>query len=380
MNHHHFAKSSHSCLLASLLLATVALDGVATGQAQTKVIPLSRTSTEGSSASAFPFAYTTGRTQQIWRGSALTQAVGILNGISYRRDGTGAARAKVDYPSLTVSIGLTTVAPQAMSATFSSNITSPLTAVINKAKYNLPANPAVTTPPAPFNIDVNWSTAFVFDARKGNVIVEWNMPGSPAKNSYFVDSESFKASGSSGSAVPFGTFGKFASAEQVKFTAVPGTLKPGGTLDVNGTYFSKPYTAKLIFGLSKKTYNSINLPYDLTAIGAPGNSLYTSMDILLPLAMNPVRPVWHARFTAPIPNDPKLSGFTFYTQSYYADAAANAAGLVASNAIELKMASASSQPETNMVGFYDATKATGWFAFSATQQGGPVVRFKGVLP
>ena len=122
------------------------------------------------------------------------------------------------------------------------------------------------------------------------------------------------------------------------------------------------------------------MPYDLTAIGAPRNSLYTSMDILLPLAMNPVRPVWHARFTAPIPNDPKLSGFTFYTQSYYADAAANAAGLVASNAIELKMASASSQPETNMVGFYDATKATGWFAFGATQQGGPVVRFKGVLP
>jgi len=150
-------------------VATLALSAVAPGQANTKVIPLSRTNTEGSSGSAFPFAYTVGRTQQIWRGSALTQAVAILNGISYRRDGGGGAYAKVDYPSLTVSIGLTTVTPQTMSTTFSNNITAPLTAVINKAKYSIPAIPVPTTPPAPFDIHVNWNTGFVFGLDPGCV-------------------------------------------------------------------------------------------------------------------------------------------------------------------------------------------------------------------
>jgi len=90
--------------------------------------------------------------------------------------------------------------------------------------------------------------------------------------------------------------------------------------------------------------------------------------------------VWHARFTAPIPNDPKLSGLTFYAQSYYADAKANAAGLVASNGIELKMPSASNQPLTNMVGHWNATQAAGNFGFGTGTYGGPVVRFTGVLP
>jgi hypothetical protein len=46
----------------------------------------------------------------------------------------------------------------------------------------------------------------------------------------------------------------------------------------------------------------------------------------------------------------------------------------------LKVAAASNQPETNLVGFHDATQATGWLSFGANVQGGPVVRFKGVLP
>ncbi len=368
------------CITTFLLMAPLVLEGVALGQTTTKVIPLSRTGTEGSSGSAFPFAYSTGRTQQIWRGTALTQTIGILNGISYRRDGTGQAFNKVDYSSLTISIGLTSVTPQGMSATFSNNITSTLTTIIN-GKYSLPANPVPTTPPAPFNVDVNWSTNFVFDARKGNVLLEWNIPGTPSKqNPYFMDAESFSASSSSGSAVPFGTFGQFSAQEQVTFSAVPDTLKPGGTLDVNGASFSTAYTARLIFGTSKSSYGGLTLPYDLKAIGAPGNTLYTSMDILLPFPMNAVGTMWNARLVAPIPNDSKLAGVTFYTQSYYADAKANAAGLVTSNAIELKTPAANPQPETNMVGYYDATQATGWFAFGSTQPGGPVVRFKGVLP
>jgi hypothetical protein len=362
------------------LLAVVALSGVATGQATTKVIPVSATTTEGSSSSAFPFAYTTGRTQQIWRGTALTQAVGLLTGVSYRRDGSGAAFPKVDYTSLNVSIGQTTVTPQAMSTTFSNNRTSPLTAILRSAKYSLPAIPAPTTPPASFNIHLNWTTSFVFDARKGNVILEWNMPGSPAKNSYFVDAESFKPGNATGTVVPFGTFGKFSAQENATFSAVATTLKPGGTLDVNGNSFSKSYTARLIFGLSNKTYNSIPLPYDLTAIGAPGNSLYTSMDLLLPFPMSAQGSQWNARFTAPIPNDKMLSGLTFYAQSYYGDANANAAGLVASNALALTTPAANPQPETNQVGYYDSTQPTGWLAFGANAQGGPVVRFTGVLP
>lgn len=374
--------NNNSLLLSSLLsslLAMVALDG-ASGQSTTKVVPLSRTSTEGSSASAFPFAYTVGRTQQIWRGTALTSAVGILTGVSYRRDGAGGAFSKVDYPSLTVSIGPTTVTPESMSVTFSNNITSPLTAVINKAKYSLPAIPAPTTPPATFDISVNWSTSFVFDARKGNVILEWNIPGSTAKNSYFLDAESFAGGGSGGAAIPFGTFGKFATSESVTFSVVPGGLRPGGTLDVSTTTMSKPYTSKLIFGISKKVFGSVNLPYDLGAIGAPGNNLYVSMDFVVPFPLISVRPVWYARFTTPIPNSSQVAGLTVFTQSYFADAQANAAGLVASNALELKTAPPGNQPPTNLVGFHDATKTTGWFWSGSTQQGGPVVRFKGVLP
>lgn len=364
------------------LLAVVVSSGAAVGQAQAKVIPLSATTTEGSSSSAFPFAYSAGRTQQIWRGTALTSAVGILNGISYRRDGAiTTAFAKNDFTSVTIGIGLTTVTPQSMSTTFSSNLTSTLTTILNAAKYSLPANPAPTTPPAPFNVNVGWTTAFIFDARKGNLILEWTIPGTANKqNPYFVDSESFKPGNPTGTVVPFGTFGTFSAQENVTFSAVAATLKPGGTLDVNGTSFSKSYTGRLILGLSKTTYNSVPLPFDLTAIGAPGNSLYTSMDFLLPFPMSGSGSQWQARCTAPIPNDNLLSGLTFYAQSYYADANANAAGLVASNALELTTPAANPQPETNQVGYHDSTQATGWFAFGTNIQGGPVARFTGVLP
>lgn len=344
-----------------------------------KVIPAANASVEGSRQSVYPFGYTTPRVQQVWAGTAITSSVAFISGFEYRanapRSATQAMLAR-SYKRLQLDFGTTTVSPTTLSKTFATNITSTMTTVFNAA-YNLPAQPATATSPSPFNIIFSWTTPVMFSSANGNLLADVTIPGPRGKSNYFIDAE-VSSGGGGGTISPFGTTGVFSRPESVKLSANPGTLIPGGTLTLTCAPFRNRYVGNLMISLSNRMWGSIPLPLDLAFIGAPRNSLYVGMDIVLPFSTTAIGTFHSSNLTARIPNQSQYYGLRLYTQAYYLDAKANAAGLVTTHGLGLTVAS-SSGPVTNIVGHFDNTSLTGNYAYG-TLYGGPVVLFRGVFP
>ena len=166
-----FRLNPHAVSVVALAAAAAFI--CAPAQAQlTKVIPLSATSSEGAQASVFPFKGNAVRFQQLWNGPDVTAGVAVLTSINFRRDGNNTAYAKIDIPQLKVTIGHTSVSPLTMTTTFSTNITSTMTTVVN-GKYTVPAQAGVSKPPAAFNIKFPTSTPYIYNPKNGHLIMEW---------------------------------------------------------------------------------------------------------------------------------------------------------------------------------------------------------------
>jgi hypothetical protein len=347
-------------------------------QSGARVVPDSATRVEGSTSSAFPFAYTHGRTQQIFRGSAITSATGVINVVTYRRDvnfatGNFAAQA---YTAIDLQAGVTTIAPEQMSTSFAANITGVPTQVLS-GNYNLPALSALPSGPAPFSIVFALTTPLVFNAASGNLLLDLTSPQPAVKSGYAVDAEYASGSGA-GRVNPFGTGGQFSRPEVYKLSANPSTLAPGGTLDIFCSSFTNNYAGTLVLGLSATFWGAIPLPLDLGVLGAPNNSLQVSMNLQLPFNTNLSSRNYISQLQAPIPQSNLYSGLTFFAQAYYLDGQANAAGLVATEGLSLTTDSTQAAPETNMVGHWDFTASTGSWLVNG-KPAGPVVQFLGSL-
>ena len=162
----------HPSTLSVAVLVTAATFTCATAQAQnSKVVPVSATNAEGAFASEFPFKANAVRFQQVWNGPDVVTGAAVINSINFRRDGNTRAYAKIDIPQTTVSIGHTKVSPLTMTTTFSANITSTMTTLVN-GKYAVPAQPAVSKPPAAFNIKYPTSTPYIYNPKNGHLIME----------------------------------------------------------------------------------------------------------------------------------------------------------------------------------------------------------------
>jgi hypothetical protein len=343
-----------------------------------KVIPAANATVAGSSASMHPFSTTASRAQQVWTGSSVTSGAAFIDGFSYR---CNAPRRQAlqgrSYPSVTLSFGSTSITPATMTTTFASNITSAITTVFSGA-YNLPPQPATQTSPSAFNINFSWSQPFVFAAASGNLLADFTVPGTSTQSQYNVDA--YVAGGGSGRSVTaFGSSGTFSRPETAHLSGGSSTVTPGGSLDIICRPFINSYTGNLMFGLSRATWGAIPLPLDLSLIGATGNNLYVSMDLVLPYNTGGGGRGISSRFRTTIPTQTPV-GFTFYAQAYYLDANANAAGLVTTRGLSIVIASPSGGSSvTNQMASTDSTAATGRFAFGTTL-GGPIVQFTGILP
>ena len=91
----------------------------------------------------------------------------------------------------------------------------------------------------------------------------------------------------------------------------------------------------LALGFSRTSFGGAALPASLDAIGMTGCTLLVSLDELLLAFSNGAR----ADFTLTVPTTTSLVGLQFFAQAAVADAAANPAGIVASNALEGRIGS-----------------------------------------
>ena len=91
--------------------------------------------------------------------------------------------------------------------------------------------------------------------------------------------------------------------------------------------------AFVALGFSNVVWGSTPLPFDLAPLQMPGCELFVSPDSLLgPVSGGPT-----AALPIPIPSLPALIGASLFAQAFVFDAAANPAGLIASDALALRL-------------------------------------------
>ncbi len=104
----------------------------------------------------------------------------------------------------------------------------------------------------------------------------------------------------------------------------------GATIDITLTGGLPSSQVELLMGWSDTSWNGFSLPLDLAFIGAPYNTLYTSIDFRFPGTTNAGG---SAAKTFTVPNDPAYDGRHFYFQWHVIDPLANPRGSVLSDYI-----------------------------------------------
>jgi len=297
----------------------------------TRVVPANLAQRSGT-RSASVFAQDSGRYQQLIEGQEFCRITATLREIAFRRDALPFSYNGRQLTSVTLRIGHSNRNAATMSDTFAANWAVPLQ-VVFKSSLQLP--PALYTAAAvyPFNIVIKFTRPFVYIRPVGALLFEIEMPGSVQFAMYFADAA---AHPTSGRVSAFGTGGKFSTGEQ-HYMMIPEELSIGHTDTVLLNGLRGNYPTLAILGASNRSYGQLNLPFDLTPLGAPGNHVYVSLDVLLPVPLQ-FFDHWYAYIPLSIPPDRQLAGKQLYFQLVSADPRANALGLVWSKALDLFIA------------------------------------------
>ncbi len=340
---------------------------------QTRVVPWGLEKTDGNTTSAFPFGYTAGRTQQVIDGAALCQHSALIMGMALRRDGRGTNSYKARVlPSLEITMGHTRVSPSTMSTAFAANRTGTMVTVFPRAKFNLPPLPPMN--PGIFAVKWSWAVPFTYTRFTGNLLIEFEISGTPGKSEYFMDAHGSKSMG--GRASLYGKGGVFAGKDPYSVTCPsPARLFPGGSLSLSAAGLKKSYTSAAILGTSRTFWGNLPLPFDLGPLGAPGNALYVKPTFLLSLPLGPSGGGFGGNLSIPLPSDPWFAGAKFYGQVLFADKASNSLGLVFSGGVELNLGLTA--PPIQLLGSPDVKQAKG--SLNSSTPTGLVMQFTGVF-
>lgn len=357
-----------------LALATLlGLAFLAPAAAQDKVVPVWATDTDANESSYFPFLYDKTRVQQIWDAAWVARAGALIQEIRYRRDAQDPQSfAAVTINNLTVELGETPVTPGTMSTAFAANRGSAQTTVFS-GTLSLPAQPPVTTV-GPWNVAIVLPTPYFYVPGNGNLLMELVVPGqAQQKRTYLLDGYDNSASGT---ATPFGATGPFANGDQVVYSA-SGGLAPGSSLFLQADNLTRTYPTVGFIGLSNQSYNGVPLPLDVSPFGAPGNSLYTGLEVEFPMSIVRVGTVIRAIVSTTLPNNPWLGGQTVFSQAYMVDPPSNALGAVFTNAVAITLGGGFGF--TQALGASDSNAGTGWLLYGNNAQGGPIVKLVGTI-
>lgn len=349
------------------------LAGFAAAQNQTKVVPTLAKYADGNTGSGFPFYYYSQRCQQIWDAGVVANSVALIQSIAMRADAAWGSMTAFTLNGAKVSFSHTTVTAAAMSTTYAKNLTGTPTVVFN-ANLNLPAVTPPTKGPAPFNVVIPCSAPFVHTVTQGNLMLELETPpATPQKSGWHTD-----AQGPGGLTAEFGVSGKPSGNDTLSLVGDGGgKCVPGGNVQVTTATTIKSYPGAMFLGSSDTLWQSLPLPLDLAGIGAPGNHLYTGMELQIAHNWTQSGGRWVSVVNIPVPNQNVWVGITVYAQSAIVDWQANQFGGVFSNAVSIGVGDLGAQ-KINHIGNYDPTATDGNYGIG-NSGGGFIVQFTGVI-
>ena len=364
----------HVLPLSLLTAATGPLLLAISAAAQTaKVLPPSVAARDGSFETNEPLGANAFRHQHLIRGDNFCVSSAMLSAFAYRRDGAHPSTfTSLTLRGLIVTIGHAATTPASMSNVFAANRAGTQT-VIHRGDFVLPTQPPAAI--GPFNIRWPAATPFAYARASGDLLLELEVPGSAGRfDPYVIDVEY-----PNGLCRAVGAAGAFQSGRPHTLScSLASVLRPGGILQLQASSFLANHPAVLWVGASATAMGSLRLPFDLGVLGAPGNTLYASMDVVAPFPLTPLRTVFFGYALVPIPSDPRLVNATVHVQAAYQDAPSNALGVVTSNALDVVLGGDPAQ-HGNMLYAHDTASAKGLFLLGSFGPAAPVVQLQGVF-
>ncbi|MFQ5504124.1 MAG: hypothetical protein ACE5F1_04900 [Planctomycetota bacterium] len=341
----------------------------------TKILPAFAASADANAESHFPFGLDAGRMQELVEGSSIAVASATLTSFAYRKD----TAQRTWYTGriikqLKLSLGHSSKTPATMSRNFAANRTGTQTQVFAGA-YNLPPQAPPVSGPGKWNIVLKPNNPFQFQRSLGNLLIEIEIPG--LVNKRFLYSLDAHKGSKGGSMRSFGPRGVFASKDAYAFAGSDAyLLHPDGRARLDLVGLMKAYPTVLGIGLSDSQFGSLTLPFDLKPLGAPGNSLLVSLEILAPVALTKRGSLYEARLSLPIPKVAIPAGTKVFAQMLFVDQPSNTLGLVLSGGVEMTIAPRVGTP-IQALGAVNSAAATGNYVLGTSVIGGPVIQLAG---
>lgn len=155
------------------------IGGLPMAYGATIVVPGADASTEGDTNNGFPFNIaafnntSSQRYQQVYSSTQFGSGPILITGIDFRPDASFGAAFSSTLPNISIDLSTTAAAVGGLSLTFASNIGSNDTVELPSGPLSLSS--ADTGPvggPKNFDIAINFTTPFLYDPSKGNLLLE----------------------------------------------------------------------------------------------------------------------------------------------------------------------------------------------------------------
>jgi len=334
--------------MRSLSLALVSLGLAALAGAQTVTIPPGFATKEGGSYFYRLGNYRYVRQQAIYGSQLMPKAPLSIKVLKIRRDGTQHNRTYDGYKgNAEIMMSNNPLEPaKGYCHLWAHNHGKDLQTVMSKKVIDWPTTTFPTAPPAPFNVVFTLDKPFTYTGKAFVVefITSKTNSADPDWSYWYPDGESTYVSGYYPTDGSRTTIGTGCPTDFTAYTTGSYTPNIGARFQFHGNtrVTGKSLPCLLAVGVTDKIWGSINLPFDLTGLGAPGCKVYN--DIVIALAgtsqsSSSSGQVWFEDGKMHYPYEQNLVGCDIYAQIYAADPSYNALGLRLSHGNKLTIGS-----------------------------------------
>ena len=266
------------------------------------------------------------REQVLYDGAQIARTRAVITAVAFRRDCDRNKPFQARKVHRRILADHCARIPDAISGTFAQNLGPGAVKVFESSRVVFPPQPACAAGPAPFAAVFPFSKPFLYERKKGNLLLDILGKGNPSSWVEWTADAHAQFYGTSGMTAPLGPGCKGKAGEYVDLSVSPYPLKLGGSLSLSfPTNLARPGTLLAWVGARCDRIGGTPLPLDLAFLGAPGCKLYTSLEILYVLQGSGSG---FPGLSLPIPRNPALALAQVYTQAAATAPGANQAGLL----------------------------------------------------
>ncbi len=313
--------------------------------------------------------------QVLYDGARIARTRAVITAVAFRRDCDRNKPFQARKVHRRILADHCAGTPDAISGTFARNLGPGAVKVFESSRVVFPPQPACAAGPAPFAAVFPFSKPFLYERKKGNLLLDILGKGTPSAWREWIADAHAQSYGTSGMTAPLGPGCKGKAGEYVHLSVSPYPLKLGGSLSLSfTTNLAKPGTLLAWVGARCNRLGNTPLPLDLTFLGATGCKLYTSLEVLFVLQGSGSG---YPGLSLPIPGNPALAMAQVFTQAAAYAPGANPAGLLFTGGVRC-LVWPGRRPPTVLNSVFTNSSAASRGSIMRTPVG-PVTQFRGTF-